>query len=767
MLTLGSDSITIVAVIAVIALAALVCAGTLRRQVLAADEGTDKMQDIAQAVQEGASAYLSRQFRTLALFAIVVFALLFLLPGDGGVRIGRSIAFLVGAGFSAAIGYLGMWLAVRANVRVAAAATRPDGRRVGARIAFRTGGVVGMSVVGLGLLGAAGVVLVYRGDAPVVLEGFGFGAALLAMFMRVGGGIFTKAADVGADLVGKVEQGIPEDDPRNAATIADNVGDNVGDCAGMAADLFESYAVTLVAALILGKAVMGEQGLVFPLVVTAVGAFVALLGVIITRTRENESGLTAINRGFYVSAVVGALLAAVAAFVYLPSSFAGMGGTADLGGVTSDPRVVASLAVLIGIVLAGIILWITGYFTGTDSKPTKHVAATSRTGAATVVLSGIGVGFESAVYTAGVIAAAICGVFLLAGGSIWLSLFLVALAGCGLLTTVGVIVAMDTFGPVSDNAQGIYEMSRDVDGGEEGEAAQILTDLDAVGNTTKAITKGIAIATAVLAATALFGSYADAVETAVAEVATVGSGMVGAMLSYEIISPITLVGVILGAATVFLFSGLAIDAVTRAAGAIVYEVRRQFREHPGIMTYDERPEYGKVVDICTKDSLRELATPGLLAAFAPIAVGFGLGVGPLAGFLAGTIGAGVLMAIFLANSGGAWDNAKKIVEDGAHGGKGSEAHEATIIGDTVGDPFKDTAGPAINPLIKVMNLVSLLIAPAVVMLSVPADANHVLRIAIAVVAAGIALGAVAMSRLRAARVDRESEEENEPAIVNR
>ncbi|SKC75093.1 sodium-translocating pyrophosphatase [Krasilnikoviella flava] len=755
MLTFGSSSITIVAVIAVIGLAALVCAAALRRQVLAAPEGTPGMQEIAQGVQEGASAYLSRQFRTLALFAVVVFALLFLLPGDGGVRVGRSIAFLVGAGFSAAIGYLGMWLAVRANVRVAAAATRPDGRADGARIAFRTGGVVGMSVVGLGLLGAALVVLVYRTDAPAVLEGFGFGAALLAMFMRVGGGIFTKAADVGADLVGKVEQGIPEDDPRNAATIADNVGDNVGDCAGMAADLFESYAVTLVAALILGKAVMGEQGLVFPLIVTAVGAFVALLGVLVTRVRGSENGLAAINRGFYISAVVGALLAAVAAFVYLPSSFAELSGTAELGDATADPRVVASLAVVIGVVLAGIILWITGYFTGTTSKPTLHVAATSRTGAATVVLSGIGVGFESAVYTAGVIAAAICGVFLLAGGSLWLSLFLVALAGCGLLTTVGVIVAMDTFGPVSDNAQGIAEMSGEVDE----EAAQILTDLDAVGNTTKAITKGIAIATAVLAATALFGSYADAVSTALGEVAERGAGLVPAMLSFEIVSPVTLVGVILGAATVFLFSGLAIDAVTRAAGAIVFEVRRQFREHPGIMTYEERPEYGRVVDICTRDSLRELATPGLLAAFAPIAVGFGLGVGPLAGFLGGAIGAGVLMAVFLANSGGAWDNAKKIVEDGAFGGKGSEAHAATVIGDTVGDPFKDTAGPAINPLIKVMNLVSLLIAPAVVMLSVPADANQAWRIGIALVAAGIAFGAVIMSRLRAARVDREQADE--------
>jgi K(+)-stimulated pyrophosphate-energized sodium pump len=757
--TLGAGSLTIVGVIAAIGLVALAFALVLRRQVLAADEGTPAMRDVAQAVQEGAGAYLNRQFRTLALFAVIVFGLLFLLPGDGGVRVGRSVAFLVGAGFSAAIGYLGMWLAVRANVRVAAAATRPGGRATGARIAFRTGGVVGMSVVGLGLLGAAGVVLLYRGDAPAVLEGFGFGAALLAMFMRVGGGIFTKAADVGADLVGKVEQGIPEDDPRNAATIADNVGDNVGDCAGMAADLFESYAVTLVAALILGKAAMGEEGLVFPLIVTAMGALVAVLGVFITRVRGQENGLRAIYRGFYLSAIVGAALAAVAAFAYLPSSFAELDGTADLGdltGVAADPRVVASLAVVIGVVLAGVILWITGYFTGTTSKPTLHVAATSRTGAATVVLSGIGVGFESAVYTAGVIAAAICGLFLLAGGSVWLALFLVALAGCGLLTTVGVIVAMDTFGPVSDNAQGIYEMSAGEGGGdtEDPAAAQILTDLDAVGNTTKAITKGIAITTAVLAATALFGSYADAVDQALRDVENVGSGLVTSMLDYEIISPVTLVGVILGAATVFLFSGLAIDAVTRAAGAIVFEVRRQFREHPGIMTFQERPEYGKVVDICTRDSLRELATPGLLAAFAPIAVGFGLGVGPLAGFLAGAIGAGVLMAVFLANSGGAWDNAKKIVEDGAYGGKGSEAHAATVIGDTVGDPFKDTAGPAINPLIKVMNLVSVLIAPAVVLLSVPADANQVLRIGIAVVAAAIAFGAVIASRLRAARVDR-------------
>jgi len=512
---LATTSVIIVAVIGVVALGALVVAAVLARQVLAADEGTLAMQEIARAVQEGASAFLRRQLRTLAVFAAVVFALLFLLPGDAGVKAGRSVFFLLGAGFSAAIGFLGMWLATRANVRVAAAASGPDGRAVGARIAFRTGGVVGMSVVGLGLAGAVAVVLLYGEQAPRVLEGFGFGAALLAMFMRVGGGIFTKAADVGADLVGKVEQGIPEDDPRNAATIADNVGDNVGDCAGMAADLFESYAVTLVAALILGKAAFGEQGMVFPLVVTAVGALVAGLGVAITRIRGTESGLRAINRGFYISALVGVVLAGVAALVYLPASFGGLtGGTAGLETHPGDPRLIAAGAVAVGVLLAGVILWVTGYFTSTTSKPTLHVARTTLTGPATVVLSGIGVGLESAVYTAGIVAAAICAVFLLAGGSVPLALFLVALAGCGLLTTVGVIVAMDTFGPVSDNAQGIGQMSGDVS--PEGE--QILTDLDAVGNTTKAVTKGIAIATAVLAATALFGAYADAVRTSLASV---------------------------------------------------------------------------------------------------------------------------------------------------------------------------------------------------------------------------------------------------------
>jgi K(+)-stimulated pyrophosphate-energized sodium pump len=574
-----------------------------------------------------------------------------------------------------------------------------------------------------------------------VLEGFGFGAALLAMFMRVGGGIFTKGADVGADLVGKVEQNIPEDDPRNAATIADNVGDNVGDCAGMAADLFESYAVTLVAALILGKAAFGESGLVFPLIVPALGALTAVLGVYLIRPRAGESGLTAINRGFYLSAVISAVLSGAAAYAYLPSSFADFSEVADqdILSLDGDPRFIATVAVFVGIVLAGVILWLTGYFTDTNKPPTAAVAETSNTGPATVILSGIGLGLESAVYTVGVLAAAVFGLFLLGDGSVILSLFLIALAGCGLLTTVGVIVAMDTFGPVSDNAQGIAEMSGDVD--EAG--ARILTDLDAVGNTTKAITKGIAIATAVLAATALFGSYTDAVRTALAS-----AGEAVDTVSYEIVSPATLVGVLLGAAVVFLFSGLAINAVGRAAAAVVYEVRRQFRDIPGIMEGTTRPEYGKVVDIVTRDSLRELATPGLLAAFAPIAVGFGLGVGPLAGYLAGAIACGALMAVFLANSGGSWDNAKKLVEDGAHGGKGSSAHEATIIGDTVGDPFKDTAGPAINPLLKVMNLVAVLIAPAVVSLSVGEDQNDPLRYAIAGISFAIIVVAVVVAKRR-------------------
>ncbi|BCL15275.1 sodium-translocating pyrophosphatase [Micromonospora sagamiensis] len=746
-LSLTGANVSYVVIAAVIALVALVFAAALTKAVLAAGKGTTNMQEISGAVQEGASAYLLRQFRTLAVFVVVAVVLLFLLPvhdTDGSetmVKIGRSAFFVVGAVFSAFIGGAGMWLATRANLRVAAAAReRQGGREAAMKIAFRTGGVVGFLTVGLGLFGAALVVLLYRGDAPTVLEGFGFGAALLAMFMRVGGGIFTKAADVGADLVGKVEQGIPEDDPRNAATIADNVGDNVGDCAGMAADLFESYAVTLVAALILGRAAFGEEGLVFPLIISTIGVVIAIIGVFITRLRASDrSGLTAINRAFYLSAVISAVLVAIAAFAYLPASFADLeGGLTD---VDRNPRLVAIGAVVIGIVLAAAIQALTGYFTETDKRPVQDIGKSSQTGPATVILAGISVGLESAVYSALLIGAGVFGAFLLGGSSITLSLFAVALAGTGLLTTVGVIVAMDTFGPISDNAQGVAEMSGDID--EHG--ARILTELDAVGNTTKAITKGIAIATAVLAATALFGSYTDTLRSAYSDA---GVGDVGAEIlnALNVANPRNLVGLIIGAAVVFLFSGLAINAVSRSAGAVVMEVRRQFRELPGIMDGTQRPEYGKVVDICTRDAQRELMTPGLLAIMAPIAVGFGLGPGALASYLAGAIGAGTLMAVFLSNSGGAWDNAKKMVEDGAYGGKGSEAHAATVIGDTVGDPFKDTAGPAINPLIKVMNLVSLLIAPAVVAWSIGADRNTPLRVTIAVVATLVIVAAVLFSK---------------------
>ncbi|MGH3761307.1 sodium-translocating pyrophosphatase [Actinophytocola sp.] len=733
----------VVVVVAVIALAALAVGYVLLKEVLAAGQGTPKMQDIAKAVQEGAGAYLKRQRNTLLIFGLVVFALLFALPADGaGELIGRSVFFVIGAVFSFSIGYLGMWLATQANLRVAAASREPSGREIAMRVAFRTGGVVGMSTVGLGLFGASIVVLVYAGEAPKVLEGFGFGAALIAMFMRVGGGIFTKAADVGADLVGKVEQNIPEDDPRNAATIADNVGDNVGDCAGMAADLFESYAVTLVAALILGSTAFGAQGLLFPLIVPALGVITAVIGVYITRARPGEGGLAAINRSFYISALISAILCTAAAFIFLPTSFSELTDAADPN-TTGSPALIAAVAVIIGIVLAGIILWLTGYFTGTEHKPVKDVGKTSLTGAATVILSGISVGFESAVYTALVIGGAVYGAFLLSG-SLFVSLFAIALAGCGLLTTVGVIVAMDTFGPVSDNAQGIAEMSGDV----EGEGAAILTELDAVGNTTKAITKGIAIATAVLAATALFGSYLTAITESLAEAASGLDVDQFFIDNFTVFDPKVLVGIVIGAAAVFMFSGLAVNAVSRAAGAVVFEVRRQFHDNPGIMDGSVRPQYGRVVDICTRDSLRELATPGLMAVLAPISVGFGLGVGPLAGYLAGAIATGTLMAVFLANSGGAWDNAKKLVEDGNHGGKGSEAHSATVIGDTVGDPFKDTAGPAINPLIKVMNLVSLLIAPAIVTLSIGESANTGLRVTFAVVAALLVAGAIFVSKRR-------------------
>src|SRR6266852_1377500 len=703
----------------------------LVRIVLAADPGPKSMTDVADAVYEGSMAYLWRQVKTMIPFVIAIALALFFMyrsiyPG-WWLPIGIAVAFIGGVSASYGAGYVGMWLAVKGNVRSANAALTSF--KDAMELAFKAGGVSGMFVVGLGLLGATIIFLIFQQDAMKVLVGFGFGGSLAALFMRVGGGIFTKAADVGGDLVGKIEAGIPEDDPRNAATIADNVGDNVGDCAGMAADLFESYSVMLVASLILGKSAFGNDGLIFPLIVPAIGVLTAIIGIFSVSPRAGDrSGMTAINRGFFISAIISAIGVAIACFTFLPAHFSDFKGISDAGiaAFNGDPRWIALGAILIGIVLASAIQLLTGYFTETNRRPVKDIGESSETGAATVILSGVSIGMESAVYSALLIAGAVFGSYLLATGNATIALFAVAMAGIGLLTTVGVIVSMDSFGPVTDNAQGIAEMSGDV----EGDAARALTTLDAIGNTTKAITKGIAIATAVLAATALFGSFRTQVESAL-------TGKASGTFALDVARPNVLVGVIIGASVLFLFASLLIMAVGRAAQRVVLEVRNQFRTHPGIMTYEEKPDYSRVVDIVTRDSLRELITPGLLAVMAPIAVGFTFGYAPLGSYLAGAIAVGVLMAIFLANSGGAWDNAKKLVEDGNHGGKGSEAHAATVVGDTVGDPFKDTAGPAINPLIKVMNLVSLLIATSVVRYSVGSHENKPLRIAIALVAAAI------------------------------
>ncbi|MDP9329387.1 MAG: sodium-translocating pyrophosphatase [Actinomycetota bacterium] len=694
----GSFENTTLWVIFVIALSALAFAYYLVREVLAAPEGSDKMKEIATAIQEGAKAYLSRQFRTVGIFlGILTIVLFFVLPApkdavhsDFSIKFGRSLAFILGAVFSATTGYVGMWLAVRANVRTANAA-RESGLRKAMRIAFRAGGVAGMFTVGLGLLGATVILMIYKQDATSVLVGFGFGGALLAMFMRVGGGIFTKAADVGADLVGKIEKGIPEDDPRNAATIADNVGDNVGDCAGMAADLFESYEVTLVASLILGAAAFNGSaigaiaGVMFPLFVRAVGVITSMIGILAVAPRsEEEHGMKAINRGFFLSAGVSAVAVFVISKLYMKSF---------------RPAV----AVAIGLVLASVIQVLTQYFTDTKHKPVQEIAEATVTGPATTILAGFSIGLESTVWSVLVIAGAIIAAFFLADPNsanvLAERLYFIALTGMGMLTTVGVIVSMDTFGPISDNAQGIAEMSGEF----EGRPGVILGGLDAIGNSTKAITKGMAIATAVIAATSLFGSFEEALKSA-------GFDFQGIRIDH----PDVLVGLLLGGSVAFLFSSLAIRAVGRAAQQVVVEVRNQFRDHPGIMDYTEKPDYSRVVDICTKTSLRELMTPGLLAVLAPVIAGFFLKAEALGAFLAGAILTGQLLAVMLSNAGGAWDNAKKYIEEGHYNGKGSDSHKAAVIGDTVGDPFKDTAGPALNPLIKVMNLVALLIAPLVV-----------------------------------------------------
>jgi K(+)-stimulated pyrophosphate-energized sodium pump len=728
------------------AVVAIVTGFVLMRSMLAADQGTPSMVEIARAVQEGASAYLRRQFKTIGIIVVPLAILVFFTStavtnlvtghtylGFGLAGLFRMLAFLFGASLSGTAGFIGMSTAVRGNVRTAAAA-RDGSLPAALKVAFRTGGITGLFVVGFGLIGVTIIVMLAQNYATSILVGFGFGCSLLALFMRVGGGIFTKAADVGGDLVGKVEAGIPEDDPRNAATIADNVGDNVGDCAGMAADLFESYAVILVASLLLGNGAFRSiglnpaLGLTFPLIVPAIGILASIIGVLSVRAgTKDRTAMAPINRGFLLAAVLTVIGTFFVAQFYVH-------------------ELKVFFAVLTGVVLGQAASRITEYYTSTETSPVREIAESARTGPATTVLSGVSSGLESSVPAIVAIVLAIVVAIAIGGGSIEFSLYLVALTGVGLLSTTGMVVSEDTFGPVSDNAAGIAEMTGEF----EGEPERIMVSLDAVGNTTKAITKGFAIGSAVLAAVAIFASYVETIAQQL-KVHAIGNALFERVSAtvVNVANPKTFIGLLLGGSIAFLFSSLAIRAVGRSAGTVVNEVRRQFRDHPGIMDRTERPEYGRVIDICTAASLRELATPALLAILSPVVVGFAIGDLALGAFLAGTILTGQLMANFLSNAGGAWDNAKKYIEDGHEGGKGSEAHKAAVIGDTVGDPFKDTAGPALNPLIKVMNLVSLLILPAVISLR----HDTAVRTVIAVVAGAVILAGVAFSKRKTHGLD--------------
>ncbi len=712
------------------ALLAIAVGFSLMKGVLAADQGTPTMIEIATAIQEGAMAYLRRQFKTIGLILVPLVVIVFVtstavLKPDGADALSfaqsgifRTLAFLAGCFLSGLTGFIGMSLAVRGNVRTAAAA-KSGSLPAALKVAFRTGGVAGMFTVGLGLLGATVIILIFQNTSSAILVGFGFGGSLLALFLRVGGGIFTKAADVGADLVGKVEAGIPEDDPRNPATIADNVGDNVGDCAGMAADLFESYEVTLVASIILGVAAfesIGQNpalGLIFPVVARAIGVLASIVGIYAVRAKPGDtSAMAPINRGFLTAGVLTVVGTFLVAQFYV-----------------HNLRVF--WAVVIGLVLAQVVSRLTEYFTSTETAPVREIAESARTGPATTVLSGLSSGLESSVWAIIAIAAAIGVGVGLGEGNIQFSFYLVALTGMGMLATTGVVVSEDTFGPVADNAAGIAEMSGEF----SGEPERIMVSLDAVGNTTKAVTKGFAIGSAVIAAVALFASF---IETIADEIGLAEGADVFERIQINVADPKTFIGLLIGGSVAFLFSALAIRAVSRTAGTVVQEVRRQFADGQ-IMAGTKRPDYGPVIDICTAASLRELTTPALLAVLTPVIIGFGINYLALGAFLAAVILTGQLMANFLSNAGGAWDNAKKYIEDGHEGGKGSDAHKAAVIGDTVGDPFKDTAGPALNPLIKVMNLVSLLILPAVINLQDNDGARYAVAGA-ALAVLGIAIG---------------------------
>ncbi|MDG3002495.1 sodium/proton-translocating pyrophosphatase [Paludisphaera sp. Pla2] len=750
-----------------IAVAGLAYAGMLVGQVLGADQGTAKMREVADAVREGAWAYLMRQAKALfPLIFLLTLILYFTAQASGAVQVGRAVAFFVGALFSWLVGFVGMNLAVRGNLRVAAAARTSYGNAM--QLGYRTGTITGMLTDGLGLLGGTAIFIIFGEKAYEVLLGFGFGGTLLALFMRVGGGIYTKAADVGADLVGKVEANIPEDDPRNAATIADNVGDNVGDCAGMAADIFESYEVTIVAAMILGYASFGHKGVIFPLLVRAIGVLGSIISTYSVRAgvdSTSDEALHSVHRGFVIGSMISVAGFMALGLAYLhfddsyihsypqaaygynvTSEFAAARETALASGVSlkdftagytgpilaaqpfwADLGLVKGLDLrpawtcLIGIILAISLNKVTSYYTHTQYEPVKSLAKSCQTGHATNIIQGLAVGYESAVVATLVIAGAIfLSVVIYDGASPLFVAYGVAMCGIGMLTLTGNTISMDVFGPVADNANGIGEMGYDKE--EMGEvnynrARQILADLDAVGNTTKAETKGIAIGSAVIAAVSLFSSFIAVV--AVGSEDKVATMPLNAYLNeagkLSVAAPMVFIGALIGGVVPLLFSSMLIRAVGRAAFLIVKECRIQFRDKD-IWAGVKKPDYGRVVNICTSAAQSELVGPALLAILVPIMVGIFLGPQALGGFLAGMIIVGQLLAVFMSNAGGAWDNAKKLIEDEprtASTGKGSERHKAAVTGDTVGDPLKDTAGPALNPLIKVMNMVSLLAIPTI------------------------------------------------------
>jgi K(+)-stimulated pyrophosphate-energized sodium pump len=676
----------------------------LTRWVLSKPDGDDKMREIASAIQEGASAYLSRQYRTVGIVAIILFLILLFVPDLGGWKV--AVGFLIGAILSAAAGFIGMNVAVRANVRTAEAAK--SGLSPAMDVAFKGGTVTGILVVGLGLIGVAGYygALLAAGYTQTEtlhgLVGLGFGGSLISVFARVGGGIFTKGADVGADLVGKIEAGIPEDDPRNPAVIADNVGDNVGDDAGMAADLFETYAVSLVAAmLLLNQLSDGNAALVgLPLVLAGLSGLASIVGTLVVRVKEGGSVMGALYRGVIVSAVLSAIL-------FIPAIFsldsAIVAPTTNFDGASTGKIFGCAI---IGLVVTALLMAITEYYTGTNWKPVKDVAEASTTGHATNIISGLGYSMQATAAPVVVI-----------GGGILLANWFAGLAGIAIavvamLSMAGVIIALDAFGPVTDNAGGIAEMA----GLPEDVRNKVTDPLDAVGNTTKAVTKGYAIGSAALAAVILFASYRDEL---LDQLVAAGNIRVAESLTFELSNPWVIVGLLVGGAMPFVFASFCMSAVGKAGKAVVEEVRRQFREKPGIMDYSERPEYGQCVDIVTRTALREMLVPAAIPVVIPIIVGLLViwtdnALQMLGGLLVGTIVTGLFLAISMTSGGGAWDNAKKLIEDGAHGGKGSVAHQAAVTGDTVGDPYKDTAGPAINPMIKIANIVAILIIPALV-----------------------------------------------------